>query len=412
MNETGSPPPLLPPPDSSPLPPPATGVSPDTEGSPSAGSAPAAVRGVSLLRDSVLPWLRRALPAALMGFALLFSASASALFLSGAGITGDRIARFLLADAAGGAEHLRRTEASLLRPLSPEGTDALLAPSPALTLPYEEEETVPAPEIPGPAPGDRETAEPRSEEPEPMPDTLLRLSNETAYRPDMAEIAALPRAIPPYGELREIFGDNAPVVLILHTHTTEAYAESAAGDWRSMDPERSVVSVGEVLARGLREAGIPVLHLTDVFDAPDFNMAYFNAAEAIREAALQYPSIRYIFDVHRDSVRLPDGTAWAPRVSLGEESAARIMFVAGTDEAGASHPGWRDNLALAARLRLALESRYPGLTRDINLRSASFNEQYAPGALLVEIGASGNTLEEARAAAGLLAETLAEEILG
>ena len=67
---------------------------------------------------------------------------------------------------------------------------------------------------------------------------------------------------------------------------------------------------------------------------------------------------------------------------------------------------------LGTRLQLALEARVPGLTRDINLRSASFNEQYSKGPLLIEAGAAGCTLEEAMTAVDLLSDALIAEIRG
>jgi hypothetical protein len=50
--------------------------------------------------------------------------------------------------------------------------------------------------------------------------------------------------------------------------------------------------------------------------------------------------------------------------------------------------------------------------RSINLRSASFNEQYTKGSLLIEVGASASTLDEAKLGAKILAEYLAREIIG
>ena len=173
-----------------------------------------------------------------------------------------------------------------------------------------------------------------------------------------------------------------------------------------------MVSVGDALAKRLGEAGIPVLHLRDVFDEPDFNLSYYSAAQAIRAVLAEHPSIRYIFDVHRDSVTLPDGSVCALRTEIGGEEAGRLMFVVGTDAAGADHPGWEDNLALALRLQGAAEAAYPGLMRDVNLRAASFNEQYAPGALLIEAGSTGCTVGEARRGMELLAAVIAAEIVG
>ncbi|MBQ3955515.1 MAG: stage II sporulation protein P, partial [Clostridia bacterium] len=249
-------------------------------------------------------------------------------------------------------------------------------------------------------------------ESDPFPFLPLRLTNETGYEPDLAACAEA-RAIPPLGDLPEETGGDEPFVLILHTHGTEAYRECAGGNYRSRDPSLSVLCLGEQLADRLNGAGISALRLSDLFDAPDFNLAYSNAASAIRDTLALYPSIRYIFDLHRDSVVLGDGTVCRTSASLEDGTrAAQMMFVVGTDEAGAIHPGWRDNLGLAVRLQTALNREHPNLMRDINLRSASFNEQYTPGSLLIEIGSSGCSLEEAKKAADLLADALIAEIRG
>ena len=44
--------------------------------------------------------------------------------------------------------------------------------------------------------------------------------------------------------------------------------------------------------------------------------------------------------------------------------------------------------------------------RPVNLRSSRFNQHVSPGALIVEVGASGNTLGEALYGAELFAKAL------
>lgn len=239
----------------------------------------------------------------------------------------------------------------------------------------------------------------------------LGLSNETPYDVDLNVLAETGRAVPPYAELAEIYGSSAPVVLILHTHATESYADTHADDFRSTDSTKNVTAVGKVIADRLTENGIPVLHCTETFDYPDFNMAYYNAALAIRQYIADYPSISYILDIHRDSILSGDGWV-SPVTELDGEPAAQMMFVVGTDHGGSGHTGWRDNLALAVRLQKSLYGDCPTLMRDINLRSASFNEQYTSGSLLVEIGSCASTIEEVKTAAERFADHLSKEILG
>ena len=84
------------------------------------------------------------------------------------------------------------------------------------------------------------------------------------------------------------------------------------------------------------------------------------------------------------------------------------MMVVGTNASGRYHPNWQENMALATKLHVYLEKTYPGLCRPISFRTERFNQDLSTGALLVEVGAAGDSLEEALAAARLLAEGIGE----
>ena len=376
------------------------------------GPADAAPRRREALIDA-FAWIRAALPVLLAGFAAAVFTGTAILLLLRLSPTPDRVTRALLSTALGGrevrlAEKAGTPQTAALPRLIP---DRPTAP----TIPADPPETAPQQPQPPDTPAEEEPAETAPPPEIPAEDApRFTLTNETAYSPDPDALLARDRAIPPLGDLRAAFGfgPDAPLVLILHTHTTEGYLASAGTDYRTDDPAENVVAVGTVLAECLNEAGIPAIHLTEVFDEPDFNLAYYHAARAIRNTLAEHPSIRYIFDLHRDSIALPDGSVCAALAQIGGEPAGRLMFVVGTDAAGADHPGWEDNLALALRLQRAAEAAYPGLMRDINLRAASFNEQYAPGALLIEAGSTGCTLDEARRGMACLAEVIAAEIAG
>jgi len=86
------------------------------------------------------------------------------------------------------------------------------------------------------------------------------------------------------------------------------------------------------------------------------------------------------------------------------------MLGVGTDHSGASHPGWQDNLSIALKLNELLREVSDTLMRPINLRGASFNQQYSPGFLLLEAGSCGNTLDEAKRSGIHFADALAKLI--
>jgi len=169
-----------------------------------------------------------------------------------------------------------------------------------------------------------------------------------------------------------------------------------------------VIRTAALIAETLEEAGIGVIHCRTKFDEEDFTLAYYNASLEIRSQLRDNPSIRYIIDVHRDSVQNTDGTYLA----METDGMAQLMFVVGTDHGGSGHAGWEDNLALAARLHTAIEEEHPGIMRAVNIRSASFNQQYTQGSLILEIGSCAGSLENALKSAGLFAKALADEIIG
>ena len=245
----------------------------------------------------------------------------------------------------------------------------------------------------------------------------------TTAAPDTAVRAALFAEIPVNNEAGVIYDTDAlaeavpafavtdePLVLIVHTHGSEAYADTADSGDRSQDITRNVVRVGEVLCSALNEAGVPALHDETMYDVPSYTKSYSQAAAGISEALERYPSVRIVLDVHRDAYEYPDGHLLATSREFSFGRAARIMFLVGTDAGTLSHPTWRQHLAFAMALQTRLEALEPGLTRPVNLRRQRFNEHLSPGSLLVEIGASGDTLEEACAAAEVLARALVREL--
>ncbi len=232
------------------------------------------------------------------------------------------------------------------------------------------------------------------------------IHNETPYTPDVNALVETPLERVPIG--------SAPLVLILHTHTSEGYLnerlemiQGLPGDVTySEDPENGVVSVGKILCDTLKKNGIGAIHCTDRQDLPTLRGSYERAAETVKRYLLQYPSIQYVIDLHRDSILTSDG-AYVRSMSMGEDPVAQVMAVVGTDVNGTQHSGWEENLALALQLRSMLNEDGSHLCRPVSLRNASFNQELAPYSLLLEIGTGANTLSEAEAAARRVGEALA-----
>ncbi|MBQ7099737.1 MAG: stage II sporulation protein P [Oscillospiraceae bacterium] len=227
----------------------------------------------------------------------------------------------------------------------------------------------------------------------------IGLDNGTSLRPDVGALLAEPLEL-------ELRGDG-PRVLILHSHTTESftggdYAETSP--YRTLDPAHNMLALGAEVAAILEEAGIGVIHDTAFHDYPSYNGSYTHAAQSTRAILEEYPSIQLILDLHRDAAETETGQM-ATACDLGGKRAAQLMFVLGTDER-LKHPDWERNLSLALKLQTILETENPGICRDLNLTRNRYNQHLGDYALIVEIGAAGNTLDEARLAARELAEAI------
>ena len=205
-----------------------------------------------------------------------------------------------------------------------------------------------------------------------------------------------------------------PQILIYHTHGSEAYTQTEnsryteSDAYRTTDCTKNVVLVGEAMAEVFRSMGFEVIHDTTLYDYPVYNGAYERSRDGIGKWLAQYPTIKFVLDVHRDALVSEDGAAYKLISQEGDEKVAQVMLVVGSDASGASHPRWQENLALAVKLQLLLTGQYDQLARPITLRSTRFNQDTSPGALLVEVGGHGNTLAEAIAGGKKFAQTAGE----
>ena len=205
---------------------------------------------------------------------------------------------------------------------------------------------------------------------------------------------------------------DGPKVLIVHTHTSEAYTPEPGWEYESTDPlrtgdaEHSVVRLGARVAELLNAHGIETLHDTALNDYPSYNGAYERMRQTIEGYLAQYPSIEIVLDLHRDAADDPVGMPVAFTAEVDGARCAQLMLVVGTDEGGLTHPDWKENLANALKLQALLNRIAPGLCRDIDLRTERFNQHETPGSLLVEFGCTGNTLAEALRSADYLAQAL------
>ena len=191
---------------------------------------------------------------------------------------------------------------------------------------------------------------------------------------------------------------DGPKVLIFHTHSQEAFADSDG------TAATSIMAVGEYLTKLLNETyGIETIHHEGVYDLIngklDRSEAYEQAAPEIRQILKQYPSIEVVIDLHRDGVKETTHLV----TEIDGRQTAQIMFFNGMcrtrtngDLTSMLNPYIEENLAFSMQMKIAAETFYPGFTRRNYIKGYKYNMDLMPKMLLIEAGAQTNTVEEVK----------------
>ena len=208
---------------------------------------------------------------------------------------------------------------------------------------------------------------------------------------------------------------NTKKIAIYHTHTTESYSQSEkykyamTGDFRTTDLNYTVARVGDELDKQLTQYGYQIVHDKTYHDYPSYNGSYGRSLTTLQNILKENPDVEVAIDLHRDAVG-SNGT-YGPRVKIGDEYCAQLMFVIGTDGSGLLHPNWRQNLQFAMKVQQKANELYPGLFRPINLRTSRFNQHLTTATTIIEVGATGNTLDECISSMKYLAKVLSEVVM-
>jgi stage II sporulation protein P len=192
--------------------------------------------------------------------------------------------------------------------------------------------------------------------------------------------------------------ENKKDIIIYHTHTCESYTQSTgfeytpSGNFRTTDLNFSVVRVGRELKDRLTNYGFNVIHDETYHDYPAYSGSYNRSLTSIKNDLASNPNTQIVIDLHRDAVG--EAGTYAPTVKIGDDYVAQIMFVIGTDGGGLTHSQWVQNLKYAIKIVEKGNELYPGLFKPIMVRNSRYNQHVAKAATIMEIGATGNTMDQ------------------
>lgn len=199
-------------------------------------------------------------------------------------------------------------------------------------------------------------------------------------------------------------GTEKPQILIYHTHGSEAFLDSVAGD-----PSTTILGAGERLATLLEGYGFSVMHHTGIYDEHR-DKAYDVALPAVEKILEENPSIQVVIDLHRDEMAGDRKLV----MDLQGRPTARFMFFNGLSYSRKKgeidylkNPYIQENLAFSFQAQVTANEYYPGIARKIYLKAYRYNMHLCPRSMLIELGAQNNTVEEIQNACEPLAHILA-----
>lgn len=208
----------------------------------------------------------------------------------------------------------------------------------------------------------------------------------------------------PYPE-KEI---NDPIVYLYNTHQLEEY-QKTGNESHNVTP--NVMMASYILREKLENKGIPTIveenNVTEILRINNWNYAssYKVTKMLMEDAKEKNPTLKYFIDLHRDSVSKKISTT-----TINNKSYAKILFIVGLE-----NPNYQKNLDFTNKLQALFEQKYPGLSRGIYKKEGSgvngvYNQDFNEKTILIEVGATENTIEEVYNTIEAIADVLSIQI--
>ncbi len=198
-------------------------------------------------------------------------------------------------------------------------------------------------------------------------------------------------------------------VLLYNTHTSETYSNSDeykfdyTGLMRSTDASFNMLEIAKSFNEILNEKGINSIQNTTPHDYGAYTSAYTNSRMTVSNALQEMQGAGIIIDVHRDAI---EDLTFRPVANIDGVQVAQLMFVIGIGTPSSPNPYYLDNLKLALKIQEVANKIYPGLFRPMIIRNSVYNQDLNKYSLLIEFGATGNTIEEVKLSTRCIANLL------
>lgn len=199
-----------------------------------------------------------------------------------------------------------------------------------------------------------------------------------------------------------------PLIYIYNTHQTEEYETSTILDY-SIKPTVTISNyiLEEIFNKNKLYTYVEESNIKEILNKNSWSYSYSYKATRIllEQRKLEYPTLKYFIDIHRDSITKDKTT-----VIINNKSYAKILFLIGLE-----NPNYQENLIFTEKLNNKINQKYPNLTKGIYKKGGPgvngvYNQDFSKYLILVEMGGYQNTPIEVLNSSLALAECFMEVI--
>ncbi len=231
---------------------------------------------------------------------------------------------------------------------------------------------------------------------------FTEITNEAGIEFDLSNIVS---DVPNIEEIYKKFGNEAPIVLIIHSSVLESYSN---GEYYSTSDcfysnKDNVGDVGKIICETLNEHNINAIHIDDIYANGSIYSSTNEYKKMLSDTLEKYPSIAFVFDISRNVLINEDLSMNKNVVNYNEEKIAQIKLTIGTSN-NEKTTFWHKNLLFAH----SFSSKNNDLIYDLTLSKFELSQNIEPIAVRADIGSFANSKNEALLAGRELAIRLSE----
>jgi len=201
-----------------------------------------------------------------------------------------------------------------------------------------------------------------------------------------------------------------PVVYIYNTHQLENY--------KIIKPEIYNIKPNVMMTSHILKEKLNELEISTIVEQVDLikymrlnNLRFKDSYKASRvfakKAIKEKESIKYLIDIHRDSVKYNNST-----IEIKGKKYAKILFVVGLE-----NKNYESNLKMTKAIHNIIKKDYPKLSKGILTKKGKnvdgvYNQDLSPNSILIEFGGYQNTITEVFNTTEIVAKAIYNYIKG